>query len=87
MARPSRVSAHDIEQAAVTLVRERGIDALTARGVADALGVSTQPVYSSWGSMDAVSYTHLDVYKRQRSLSLTCSSSNCRRRCRPCGAG
>ena len=54
MARPSKVSAADIEDAATTLVREHGMDALTARAVADALGVSTQPVYSSWGSMDAL---------------------------------
>ncbi|MEI2826663.1 MAG: helix-turn-helix domain-containing protein [Dermatophilaceae bacterium] len=54
MARPSKVSAADIEDAATTLVREHGMDALTARAVADALGVSTQPVYSTWGSMDAL---------------------------------
>ena len=54
MARPTRVAAEDIEQAAVNLVRANGLSALTARGVADALGVSTQPVYSSWGSMDAL---------------------------------
>lgn len=70
MARPSRVSADDIEQAAVTLVRERGIDALTARGVADALGVSTQPVYSSWGSMDALKARVAEKVEQQISAFL-----------------
>lgn len=54
MARHVKVSPQDIEQAALDIVRTGGISALTARGVADALGVSTQPVYSSWGSMDAL---------------------------------
>ena len=54
MARPARVTPEDIERAAVDLVRAGGLTALTARAVADHLGVSTQPVYSSWGSMDAL---------------------------------
>jgi AcrR family transcriptional regulator len=54
VARPTRVTPEDIERAAVDLVRVGGLPALTARGVADALGVSTQPVYSSWGSMVAL---------------------------------
>lgn len=52
MGRPARVSAQDVEDAAFTLVRTRGEAALTARAVAEALGVSTQPVYSTYGSMD-----------------------------------
>lgn len=51
MARPGKVTPSEIEDAAYALVRAGGLDALTARGVADALGVSTQPVYSAWGSM------------------------------------
>lgn len=54
MARPSKVSATDIERAALDLARHDGMDAVTARAVADVLGVSTQPVYSTWGSMDAL---------------------------------
>ncbi len=54
MARPSKVSAADIERAALVIARDGGMDALTARAVADVLGVSTQPVYSTWGSMDAL---------------------------------
>ncbi len=54
MARPSRVAPEDIERAALDLVRTGGLAALTARGVADSLGISTQPVYSCWGSMDAL---------------------------------
>ncbi len=54
MARPARISASAIEDAAFDLVREAGSSALTARGVADALGISTQPVYSAYASMDAL---------------------------------
>lgn len=40
--------------AAVALVREKGWEALTARAVADRLGASVAPVYSTFGSMEAL---------------------------------
>lgn len=39
---------------AFELVRKEGIDALSARAIAQALGCSTQPVYSACGSMTEV---------------------------------
>jgi AcrR family transcriptional regulator len=54
MARPIQISPSEVEAAAFELVRTTGLAALTARRVADALGSSTQPVYSSWGSMSGL---------------------------------
>lgn len=54
MARPSKVTPDEIEQAALVLARTHGLDSLTARSVADSLGISTQPIYSGFGSMDAL---------------------------------
>ena len=39
-------------QAALDVVRRRGWNALTARGVAERLGASVAPVYSTFGSME-----------------------------------
>jgi AcrR family transcriptional regulator len=41
-------------QAALDVVRRRGWDALTARGVAERLGASVAPVYSAFGSMETL---------------------------------
>lgn len=53
---PKRVSfpREAVLDAALALVRERGFDALTARAVAERLGASVAPVYSAFGSMDAL---------------------------------
>lgn len=47
-----RVTRDDIIECAIKLVRENGADKLNARGLADALGCSTQPVFSNFASMD-----------------------------------
>lgn len=47
-----KVSKTDIVTAALTIVRESGAAALNARAVAAALGVSTQPVFSHYATMD-----------------------------------
>lgn len=41
-------------EAALRVVRAKGIDGLTAKTLADELGTSTQPVFTAFGSMDAV---------------------------------
>lgn len=52
MPRPQKIFADEIETAAFELVRTQGIDALTVRALAQALGCSTQPVYSACKSME-----------------------------------
>lgn len=51
---PPRVSRELIEEAAFVLVRTEGLSALSARRIAEQLGVSTQPVYTAWASMAAL---------------------------------
>ena len=41
-------------EVALRVVRAKGIDGLTAKTLADELGTSTQPVFTAFGSMDAV---------------------------------
>ncbi len=50
---PPKVAFHkeDILQAAIDLIKERGVQALTARNVANRLESSTAPVYCNFGSM------------------------------------
>jgi len=43
-----------IIDAAIRVVRHSGPESLTARSVAGALGSSTQPIYSAFGSIDAL---------------------------------
>lgn len=47
-----RISREEIIDAAVSLLRERGTEAVNARSVARALGCSTQPIYLSFSSME-----------------------------------
>ncbi len=54
MARPVKITPDEIERAALDMVRAHGLDAVTARALADALGISTQPIYSGFGSMDTL---------------------------------
>ena len=54
MAPKNKFTKEEMVEAALRVVRERGIDGLTAKTLADALGTSTQPVFTAFGSMDAV---------------------------------
>ena len=54
MAPKNKFTREEMVEAALRVVRERGIDGLTAKTLADALGTSTQPVFTAFGSMDAV---------------------------------
>ena len=47
-----KVTREDIVDAALDIIRESGEDALNARAVASKLGVSTQPIFSNYESMD-----------------------------------
>jgi AcrR family transcriptional regulator len=60
------VTREQILETAFDLVRREGMAALTARRVAAALGCSTQPVYSSYPSMDAL---RADVLQRAGELA------------------
>ena len=97
MAPKNKFMKEEIICAALDVVRAGVIGALTAKAIADRLGVSTRPIFSYYKTMDevkadvreaaselykkyseeglrsaipfhgsgTVSYTHLDVYKRQ----------------------
>ena len=56
----TRVEKEDIIQAAAVIVRENGIDALNARAVAARLGVSTQPIFSNYSTMEELKGDVLD---------------------------
>lgn len=60
--------------AALQVVRANGIDGLTAKALADELGTSTQPVFTAFGSMDAlrqaVHAAALDIYDRYMNAGL-----------------
>ena len=54
MAPKNKFTKEEMVAAAVRVVRSGGIGALTAKTLADALGTSTQPVFTAFGSMDGV---------------------------------
>ena len=47
-----KITKGDIIDTALTLVRKSGADALNARSVAEAIGCSTQPVFSNFKTME-----------------------------------
>ena len=47
-----KVTKESIISAAVDMARIGGIDVIIARSVAQALGVSTQPIFSNYSNMD-----------------------------------
>lgn len=52
MAPRNKYSREEMIEAAVHVVREKGIDALTAKAVAAELGVSTQPVFTCFHTIE-----------------------------------
>ena len=54
MAPKNKFTKEEMVNAALRVVREHGIDGLTAKVLADELGTSTQPVFTAFGSMDGV---------------------------------
>lgn len=51
MAPKNKFTREEMVQAALQVVRAGGIDSLTAKTLADALGTSTQPVFTAFGSI------------------------------------
>ena len=54
MAPKNKFTKEEMVDAALRVVRAKGIGGLTAKALADALGTSTQPVFTGFGSMDGV---------------------------------
>ena len=54
MAPKNKFTKEEMVEAALQVVRSQGIDCLTAKTMADELGTSTQPIFTAFGSMDAV---------------------------------
>ena len=47
-----KITKKDIIEMTLSLVREGGVDAINARGIANALNCSTQPIFSNFESME-----------------------------------
>ncbi len=47
-----KITRNDIVKTAVQIVREGGIEVLNARGIAEMLNCSTQPIFSNFATMD-----------------------------------
>ena len=54
MAPRNKFTKEEMVAAAVQVVRRKGIEALTAKALAEELGISTQPVFTCFGTMDTV---------------------------------
>ena len=54
MAPKNKFTKAEMVEAALRVVRTRGIEGLTAKTMADELGTSTQPIFTGFGSMDGV---------------------------------
>ena len=54
MAPKNKFTREEMVDAALRVVRIKGIDGLTAKTMADELGTSTQPIFTAFGSMEGV---------------------------------
>lgn len=54
MAPKNKFTKREMVEAALRVVRTKGIDGLTAKTMADELGTSTQPIFTAFGSMEGV---------------------------------
>ena len=54
MAPKNKFTKEEMIEAALRVVQAKGIDSLTAKTIADELGTSTRPIFTSFGSMDEV---------------------------------
>ena len=74
MAPKNKFTKEAMADAALRVVRTRGIDGLTAKMMADELGTSTQPIFTAFGSMDgvkrAVRAAAMRVYERYADAGL-----------------
>ncbi|QHW29797.1 TetR/AcrR family transcriptional regulator [Paenibacillus rhizovicinus] len=63
----AEISKEIILNAAFEMVREQGLDVLSARSIAQRLKCSTQPIYSVYGNMEEVKE---DVFRRATDFAL-----------------
>ena len=74
MAPKNKFTKAEMVEAALQVVRAKGIAGLTAKGIADQLGTSTQPVFTCFGSMDGakreVYAAAIEVYDRYTDAGL-----------------
>lgn len=74
MAPKNKFTKAEMVEAALRVVRARGIEGLTAKTMADELGTSTQPIFTGFGSMDGVRQevyaAAVGVYDRYASAGL-----------------
>ena len=56
MAPKNKFTREEMVSAAMRVVQRSGVTALTARAVADELGVSTQPIFTCFGTMDELKH-------------------------------
>lgn len=74
MAPRNKFTKAEMVEAALGVVRAKGIDGLTAKTLAEALGISTQPVFTAFGSMEnlrqAVYAAGVGVYDRYMEAGL-----------------
>jgi AcrR family transcriptional regulator len=68
-----RIFKEDILKAAASVIQKHGEQALTARGVADELGCSTQPIYSEFENLDQLR-EDLFEYARDHYLRINANS-------------
>lgn len=64
MAPKIKFTKEEMTQAALQVVREKGADGLTAKTLADALGTSTQPIFTAFGTMDGIRQAVYDAAVR-----------------------
>lgn len=74
MAPKNKFTKEEMTAAALRVVRGNGIEGLTAKAIADALGTSTQPIFTAFDSMDgvrqAVCAAAIGVYDRYAQAGL-----------------
>ena len=54
MAPKNKFTKEEMVEAALRVVREKGMEGLSAKSMASALGTSTQPVFTAFGSMAGI---------------------------------
>lgn len=54
MAPKNKFTKEEMAEAALRVVRAKGVECLTAKTIADELGTSTRPIFTGFGSMDEV---------------------------------
>ena len=64
MAPKNKFTREEMTQAALRVVRKKGLDGVSAKSLAAELGTSTQPVFTAFGSMDGVKAAVYDAAVR-----------------------